>query len=223
MDENAILNMLGCVPPLLNIQMELADEAQNIKNFRILKNIPVVINEHFIPDKEWQIEVFSCYETEDYSEFHGPYAFSVVGGQSKEAVYSAFKKMILLKNEEFLNLIHPTSYVSRSVNLDFGLQVEPLSAIGACTSLGFGVNIRRSCSIGHHCILDDFVTLNPGVTLSGFVEVGKHSEIGSGASVKDNISIGSNSIIGAGSVVVRDIPPNSIAYGNPCRVRRLKD
>ena len=32
------------------------------------------------------------------------------------------------------------------------------------------------------------------------------------------ITIGANSIIGAGSVVTHDIPPNSVAVGNPCKV-----
>ena len=34
------------------------------------------------------------------------------------------------------------------------------------------------------------------------------------------VSIGDNSVIGAGSVVVKDIPANSVAAGNPCRVIR---
>ena len=36
--------------------------------------------------------------------------------------------------------------------------------------------------------------------------------------IKDNISIGENSIIGIGSVVTKNIPSNSIVYGNPCQV-----
>ena len=34
------------------------------------------------------------------------------------------------------------------------------------------------------------------------------------------ISIGEGSVIGAGSVVTRDIPPHSLAAGNPCKVIR---
>ena len=32
------------------------------------------------------------------------------------------------------------------------------------------------------------------------------------------VTIGDNATIGAGSVVTRDIPSNTIAVGNPCKV-----
>lgn len=34
------------------------------------------------------------------------------------------------------------------------------------------------------------------------------------------VTIGDNSVIGAGSVVTKDIPPNVVAAGVPCRVIR---
>ena len=34
------------------------------------------------------------------------------------------------------------------------------------------------------------------------------------------VTIGSNVVIGGGSVVVKDIPSNSVAVGNPCKVIR---
>lgn len=48
--------------------------------------------------------------------------------------------------------------------------------------------------------------------------------IGGGAILLPGVTIGRNSIIGAGSVVMRSIPPDCIAVGNPCRViRKLSD
>jgi len=44
--------------------------------------------------------------------------------------------------------------------------------------------------------------------------------IGAGATLCPGVTIGENSVIGAGSVVIHDIPANSVAVGNPCRVIR---
>ncbi|REK74689.1 maltose acetyltransferase domain-containing protein [Paenibacillus paeoniae] len=44
--------------------------------------------------------------------------------------------------------------------------------------------------------------------------------IGSGVIINPGITIGKNSVIGAGSMVTKDIPPNVIAVGNPCRILR---
>ncbi len=55
-------------------------------------------------------------------------------------------------------------------------------------------------------------------TRVGVVEIGDHAFIGSGSTILPNVRIGEWSIVGAGSVVTRDIPPHSVAAGNPARV-----
>jgi len=44
--------------------------------------------------------------------------------------------------------------------------------------------------------------------------------IGENVTICPGVTIGENSVIGAGSVVVKNIPANVIAVGNPCRVLR---
>lgn len=44
--------------------------------------------------------------------------------------------------------------------------------------------------------------------------------LGGGVIVVPGVTIGKGSVIGAGSVVTKDIPPDSLAVGNPCRVIR---
>ena len=52
------------------------------------------------------------------------------------------------------------------------------------------------------------------------VIIGDNVWIGGGVIILPGVTIGNNVVIGAGSVVTKDIPDNTIAFGNPCRVRR---
>ena len=52
------------------------------------------------------------------------------------------------------------------------------------------------------------------------VHIGKNCWLGAGVLVMPGVTIGDNTVIGAGSVVTKDIPANSVAVGNPCRVLR---
>ncbi len=61
------------------------------------------------------------------------------------------------------------------------------------------------------------------------IRIGNNAWLGDSAIVCKGVTIGDNSIIGAGAIVVKDIPPNVIAAGNPATVvkhldpdRRLK-
>lgn len=57
-------------------------------------------------------------------------------------------------------------------------------------------------------------------TQSAPVTIGNNAWIGGGTIIMPGITIGNNVVIGAGSIVTKDIPDNTIAYGNPCRVVR---
>ena len=59
---------------------------------------------------------------------------------------------------------------------------------------------------------------NSGVETGVPITVGDDVWIGGGVKVMPGVTIGSNVVIGGGSVVVKDIPSNSLAVGNPARV-----
>lgn len=52
------------------------------------------------------------------------------------------------------------------------------------------------------------------------ITIGDNCWIASCVTVTGGVTIGNGCVIGAGSVVTRDIPANSFAAGNPCRVIR---
>lgn len=59
---------------------------------------------------------------------------------------------------------------------------------------------------------------NNGLEYARPITVGNNVWIGASVCVVPGVTIGDNCVIGAGSVVVRDIPPFSVAVGNPCKV-----
>lgn len=52
------------------------------------------------------------------------------------------------------------------------------------------------------------------------IRIGDNCWLASNVTVCGGVTIGNGCVIGAGSVVTRDIPANSFAAGNPCRVIR---
>jgi maltose O-acetyltransferase len=52
------------------------------------------------------------------------------------------------------------------------------------------------------------------------ITIGDNVWLGGGVIVCPGVTIGDNSVIGAGAVVIRDIPANMVAAGNPARVIR---
>lgn len=57
-----------------------------------------------------------------------------------------------------------------------------------------------------------------GRELAATVHIGNNVWIGGGAIIGAGVRIGDNTTIGAGSVVVRDVPSNVVAAGNPCKI-----
>ncbi len=121
---------------------------------------------------------------------------------------------------EYAKAVHPNAIISPSATIDSGTVVMQGAIIQADAIIGRHCIINSGASIDHECRIDDFVHISPHATLCGNVSVGKGSWIGAGATVIPGVKIGKWCTIGAGSVVIKDIPDGTIAYGNPCKIKR---
>jgi serine O-acetyltransferase len=104
--------------------------------------------------------------------------------------------------------IHPGATIGRRFFIDHGMGV----VIGETAEIGDDVMMYHGVTLGgrsmqHH---KRHPTVRDGVT------------IGAGAQVLGPIVVGERSVIGANAVVVKDVPPDSVAVGIPAVVRPRK-
>ena len=100
--------------------------------------------------------------------------------------------------------------------------------------LGNRVKIHCNCYVAQYTELEDDVFLAPGVTIANDLypgdarsaelmagpRIGVGAQIGVNVTILPFVRIGAGSIVGAGSVVTRDIPPGTVAFGNPALGQR---
>jgi acetyltransferase-like isoleucine patch superfamily enzyme len=100
--------------------------------------------------------------------------------------------------------------------------------------IGNGVKIHSNCYIAQFTEIQDGVFLAPGVTIANdphpgcpqsaecmrgpIIEAG--AQIGVNVTILPMVRIGARALVGSGAVVTRDVPPETVVYGNPARVGR---
>ena len=105
-------------------------------------------------------------------------------------------------------------YIEEGVVIGDGCKVKPHVFIPT------GVKIGDNVFIGPGVIFtnDKYATVKDEWKLYR-TSVGDGASIGAGAVIVPGVRIGKGAQIGAGSVVTKDIPANSLAYGNPARIK----
>jgi sugar O-acyltransferase (sialic acid O-acetyltransferase NeuD family) len=114
-------------------------------------------------------------------------------------------------------LVHPLASTGSVVHLGFGTVVTA----GARLTTGIGVGrhgyIGPNATVGHDCVLEDYVSVLPGATVSGNVRLGVGVSIGTGASLRQGVTVGEGATVGAGAAVLEDVSPGTIVAGVPAR------
>lgn len=105
--------------------------------------------------------------------------------------------------------------------LTLGRNVEIIDEFFFDPSHCFLISIGDNCTIcpnvrliAHDASTKKFL----GYTKIGKINILERCFIGDSVIVLPNVTIGPDAIVGAGSTVTKDIPPNSVAAGNPAKV-----
>ncbi len=141
-------------------------------------------------------------------------------------IYSFFPQKILRINGRVPWPVHFSSRILYWRNIKIGNRCAPgMSSscyIQARNGIVFGCNVRVGPGVG---------IISSGHNLNDYdchvqeppIKIGNNVWIGMNAVIMPGVTIGDNVVVGAGSIVTTEIPSNSIAAGNPCRVVKGKD
>ena len=122
--------------------------------------------------------------------------------------------------------VHYTAKVIASEKITKGILCDPGDNINnyiqANNGIHFGSNIELGPGVSIISSNHDLDNLREH-TKAKPISIGDNVWIGANSTVLPEVSIGSNVVIGANSVVTSNIPNNSIAVGNPCKVIKQKE
>ena len=150
------------------------------------------------------------------------YEYNQIHPQNLEEKSSILKELLGKTGDKFL--IEPNFFCDYGFNIEIGenfysnhnlVILDP-----AKVTFGDNVFIGPNCGFytAEHPI--NSTERNKGLEYAKPITVGNNVWFGGGVNVLAGVTIGNDVVIGAGSVVTKDIPANSVAVGNSCKVIR---
>lgn len=154
------------------------------------------------------------------------YEFNQLRPSETEKQQAVMKKL-LGKTKDSFCIIAPF-WCDYGYNIEIGENffANHNTVILDCGKVTFGDNVFVAPNCGFYTAGHpiDSELRNKGIEYAYPITVGNNVWIGGGVQVMPGVNIGNNVVIGGGSVVVKDIPDNSVAVGNPCKViRKITD
>lgn len=102
--------------------------------------------------------------------------------------------------------------------ISFGTIILNKVTIAPFAFIGSGVKILHDVTIGRNCVVGG------GSVIGSTSSIGENFACGVGCVIRSGgVRIGRNVQLAAGTVVLRDVPDNAFAIGNPGRVIRYQD
>jgi sugar O-acyltransferase (sialic acid O-acetyltransferase NeuD family) len=119
-------------------------------------------------------------------------------------------------------LVHPAATVGPDTSIGEGVVVFAGVRVTTNITLGRHVHLNQNVTVGHDCVISDFVSVNPLAAVSGECRLEAGVLIGTNASVLQRLTVGSDATVGAGACVVRDVPAGAVVMGIPARERTAR-
>ena len=147
------------------------------------------------------------------------FKFNALPPSEREARKNIIKQLFSKTTDEFL--IESSFYCDYGYNIEIGnnFYTNHNCVILDCAKVTFGDNVFIGPNCGFYTAIHPINAeeRNSGIESAKPISIGNNVWIGGNVTVLPGVTIGDNTVIGAGSVVTKNIPPNVVAVGNPCR------
>lgn len=192
---------------------EVYDMVLEMPEFRVagfLSDVPTALDDY--PELRAEAEIVGTIA--GYKFRAGEFVVNAIGdvaGRKKVA------ETLRANGAHFVNLIHPTAFVSKFAKLGEGVIICRGGGVSTGTKLGDFVLVNACATVGHDAEVGAFSVICPHVSIGGFAKIGAECFVGANASVAPKKILGRGSQIMANSFVARDAQAEALVVGVPGR------
>lgn len=129
----------------------------------------------------------------------------------------------IIQDFKFVNAIHPSVIIGKNSKIGDGCVFMAGVILNNDCLIGDHVFIATKSSVDHDSMISNYSSLSPGVTTGGRIAIGECTAIGIGATILHYRNIGSNCVIGGSSLINKDVQDNSVIYGIPGKLIRMRE
>ena len=160
---------------------------------------------------------------DDFKKQYSPMEAEIIIALGEPEYRVKLFKKVKEAGYSFANLIDPSAYLSSEVTIGTGIILKAGVWVSVGATLKDNICVDFHTVIGHDVVIQPHCQICSNVVIAGHCKIGSATYIGLSVPIRDGIVVGDNVVLGMGSVVVRDIPDNVIAMGNPARAIKKKD